>query len=50
MKKETITEYLIKVLMAENPGKLFDEAEGEARAVMMYYEQVKKAEIMYLNE
>jgi hypothetical protein len=50
MHQETIKKYLIKVLILENPGKLDDEAEREAEAVMMYYEQIKRAEIMFLNE
>jgi len=36
--------------MAENPGLLDDEARREAEAVMMYYEQIKKAELMFLAE
>ncbi len=50
MKKEAITKYLTDVLMLENPGKLDDEAQRESEAVMMYYEQIKKAELMYLSE
>lgn len=46
---EEITVSLIKILMEENPGKLNDEAVMEAQAVMMYYEQIKKAELLSLT-
>lgn len=50
MKKEIITEYLVQVLREKNQGLLFDEAEREARSAMEYYEDIKKAEIKFLQE
>jgi len=48
MNKETITKYLIDVLI-EDEKRLPDEAKREAEAIMMYYEQIKKAEIRFLT-
>lgn len=50
MNKEIIKKYLVRVLQEKNPGLLPDEAEREAEAVMMYYEEIKKAEIMFLSD
>lgn len=41
-----ITKNLTAILVADNEGKLPDEAEREAEAVMMYYKQIKRAELM----
>jgi hypothetical protein len=48
MRSETITKYLIDVLIEEYK-RLPDEAKREAESVMMYYEQIKKAEIRFLT-
>lgn len=43
--KEELTKELARVLMRKNPGLLDDEAQRQAEAVMMYYEDIKTAEL-----
>lgn len=43
---EPVTKNLVKILLAENPGKSPADARNEADAIMLYYEQIKRAELM----